>query len=223
MFSSFPPNSAHNWEGTWGPGSVIPFPIFFHKVRLRMMTSSHLPSSHPRVLADLRLSLMPSHCHPSTCSSVSQQILASSLCPGALLFIATSESLSVIVRSDSGRQRSSLVYEWETEGCHIGMHLSCLHTRRLRRRLHGCGSGFINTGLPEGSFSDYCVLARLFVLVLMPKQHLPSIRTFGCFVLHLYIYRNERNHPVLSVRAQPFSVRALGVRCQIGLQVLSRK
>lgn len=129
-----------------------PISHLFHKVRLRMMTSSHLPSSHPDVLADLRLSLMPSHCHPSTCSSVSQQILASSLCPGALLFIASSESLSVIVHSDSGRQRSSLVYKWETEGCHIGMHLSCLHRRRLRRRQHGCGSGFINMDFLKGVF-----------------------------------------------------------------------
>lgn len=77
-------------------------------------------------------SLMPSLCHPSTCASLSEQILASSFCPGAQLFIASSKTVSVIVRSDSFRQWSSHTGNWRLS---IRMHLSCLHTYCISQRL----------------------------------------------------------------------------------------
>lgn len=64
-----------------------------------MMKLSYPECSSPCVGGPL-LSLMSQHCHPSTCASLSDPILASLLCPGAVLFIGTSKTASVSAHSD---------------------------------------------------------------------------------------------------------------------------
>lgn len=160
------------------------------------------------------LSLMPSHCHPSTCASVSEQILASSFCPGALLFIANSKTISVIVHGDSCRQWSSLSH---TSRKLKVVRLECIC---LVCTLEGSGRGFawIRTEVYKywTIFSILwliCVKEVVLCSFLMPKWHLSDTyftqlqHTNFClfYTSKLSFYRNKPIHIYFHIYIQPVS------------------
>ncbi len=126
------------------------------------------------------LSLMPSHCHPSTCASLSEQILASSFCPGALLFIAT--STNGISHWLWGQLQTAALGNWRLS---IGMHLSFLHARGLRKRLytHVVGSFYVSNNSGDifpifSCWSYYIVLfleAKIRVWMIREQQNLKKM------------------------------------------------
>ena len=102
------------------------------------------------------LSLMPSHCHPSTCASLSEHILASSLCPGRSVIYRRRKKngiyhclrwqLPSLTRHTHTHTHTLTSTHWHTNtdthnwgkwGLSIGKHSSCLRTIGLETRLSG--------------------------------------------------------------------------------------